>query len=126
MQYAGRVLYRPANDYADYLRQPVSSAGKHLYLNSAPLLELADGYFVVRDGEMRLRINGDLKEAAVGGKVSLELRFARDGSLSLVRSYYHSRRPLKVAVSIVSVLFLLVYLGRSYRFEAKGGYLVRR
>jgi len=126
MRYAGHSLYRPSNDYAAYLAQPERYAGRLLYLNSAPLLEQGEGHFLVRDGRTRLLVKGDLPDAKEGGRLSLELRFHADGSLSLVSSYYHRRRPLKIAVSLGAALFCLVLFVRAFRLDAKAGYLVPR
>jgi hypothetical protein len=126
MRQAGHSLYRPSNDYAAYLAQPEQYAGRLLYLNSAPLLELGKGYFLVRDGRTRLYVKGDLPDGKEGGRLSLELRFHADGSLSLVSSYYHALRPLKIAVSLGAALFCLFCFLGAFRLDARAGYLVPR
>ena len=124
--YAGKALPRASADHQGFLADPAAHAGKRLSLTAAPLMATGEGYFVVRDGRDLLRVKGDAGRERAGGRISVELLFNADGSLSLVRSYFHSRRPVKVVVSILAALFLAGYLAYSYRIDTKGMYLVER
>ncbi len=124
--YAGRTLPFAGTHYQAFLRDPPAHAGKRLSLTAVPLVEVGQDYFVVRDAKKLLRVEGDTGRREAGGRISVELEFHGDGGLMLVRSDFHSCRPLKVAVSVLGALFLAGYLVFSYRVDSRGLYLVER
>ena len=122
----GRTLPDSELRYGHCLAEPDRYDGEHISMNSTPLLFVGDGFFTVVDEGREMKIYGAPGRTQAGGRVSIEAVFHSDGSLTLVNGYFHSMRPLKIAVSLAALVFFVFYWFRRYRFEWKGMYFIEK